>query len=275
MRRSHLLLVMVALTISACADSPLPTDPGAEVASPVAAFVEGQYPTEEEYLAAGGSLTGELSGTRVTGQFSADLSSWSATGSVSYNFANEVAVDLTTQVVSTAGKTINSGGQSYNYGSTIPVLIRRTVNLTSAISTNNNKCGITGKARLIGNASLTLIKNPWGISKAWHNKVDESAPEVTLPPCPPDPCATTPPPDDKGGEAMALLTPDGPSLSCSSDGGGGGSSGGSGDGGGGKWVSYSITTCYGYHYFDENGYYLYSQIDYCVTDYYYYYQEQI
>lgn len=182
-------VAVLALTIVACSDPQFPTGAGLDttvptIAGPTFDFVEGEYPTEEDYLAAGGSTAGQASGTPPTGAFNGDLTSWSSTGQVSFQYVNQADAALATSLINSTGDAINSGGDSYSYGSTIPMFSVVSKTLSSTISTNNNKCEITGKARLTASASLKLIKNPTNLTLVWSGSLDKSAPDITLPECP-------------------------------------------------------------------------------------------
>ena len=183
------VVAATALAVVACSESNAPTSIGSEdqrylvPTAPSLNFVEGQYPETDEYLAAGGSLTGSVAAADPTGSFNAGVSSWSSSGTVRFQYVNQADAALNTSIISSDGATVNSGGQTYSYGSTIPMLSMVTQTLNSTISTNNNTCGITGKARLIATASLRLIQNPTNITLVWSGNLDRSAPDVTLPLC--------------------------------------------------------------------------------------------
>jgi len=187
MRVSSIAVVVATLTLGGCADlgtSPEPrpanTPPGPGQ-GPSFALVEGRYPTEEEYLNEGGSLTGGIWADRPTGEFDDALTSWSSSTDVRYLFVNEVQVNLEAKVLATNGSTINNGVDSYNWSAWLPTLITVTKPLSVSISTSGHSCSITGKARVSGSAALKLAK--LDVTTVWAGGVDESAPDKSLDPC--------------------------------------------------------------------------------------------
>lgn len=103
------------------------------------------------------------------------------------------------------------------------------VRLSKILSTMNNNCGITGKARLTANASLSLITR-YGLGVVNSPSVDKSAPDVTLADCAPvSPCGTEIVDDGSCNDGST----GGPSA-----GGGGGSDGGSCE----EWAAIEYTS---------------------------------
>lgn len=176
--------------VSSCRRCPIPNQNSARriPAQPSFAFVEGRYPTEVEYNAERGGEFNVATATTPVANFADAATSWTASSTAAFAWVNVAKADLTIQIINSSGAPVNSGGDAYAYDAFIPIRTEQQKPLAATISTNNNTCGITGKARVSGRGAMVVLKT--SVTEAftlWSSAFDRSAPDVTLPACAP-PC---------------------------------------------------------------------------------------
>lgn len=219
--------VLALVAVAACTDRGLPTEVTRVAPAPAADWVDGQYPTTDDFYAQGGSLPGIVGINAVSSAFSGDLSTWGVSGEYHYQFANDLDVLLSSKILTSSGGTINSGtsndGSFHRY---LPVLLPTTQIISLDLSTSNNFCGITGKGELAVSADVKLTNPVTGVTQNyWADSKDQHASDVSLADCQPlSPCGTE-------------IVDDG---SCNDGSTGGPSAGGGGGSGGGNCTEWAV-----------------------------------
>lgn len=187
MRRSRIFLTAAILGLAACRDGTGTIGP--DVAPRLAPdgpsrWVDGRYPTEEEYYAELGDARPMTWADRITASFTPDLSLWTADAEVSYLFGNVGSGKLTAQVRYKDGSVINSDEDPYLFDQVHPRIVKHTEMFSLKISTLNHTCDIVGKARIEAVNAAKVFR--WGggsLVTLWTHYLNESHPDVTLPPC--------------------------------------------------------------------------------------------
>lgn len=187
MRGNRIFLMAAILALAACRDGTGVTNP--DVTARVAPdgpsrWVDGRYPTEEEYYAELGDARPTISGENPTGSFSSDLSAWNASGRLGWQYMNVGWGKLGAEVRYKDGSLINSGEDTWSFDQFLPIIAAEWHSFQVSVSTINHTCDIVGKARLQGSGSAKLLK--WGggsLATLWTVVFDNSAPDLTLPPC--------------------------------------------------------------------------------------------
>lgn len=223
MRRSRICLTAVILAVAACRDGTGTIGPG--VATRLAPdgpslWVDGRYPTEEEYYAELGDARPTISGDNPTGSFSGDLAAWNANGRLGWQYANVGWGKLGAEVRYKDGSLINSGEDTWSFDQFLPKISAEWHSFGVSVSTVNHTCDIVGKARLQGSSSAKLFS--WGggsLVTLWTVVFDNSVPDVTLPPCNASECDD---PSTPAVEECGTREGEEPYGSGPSDGGGGG-----------------------------------------------------
>ncbi|MEO8624583.1 MAG: hypothetical protein ABI625_26110, partial [bacterium] len=130
--------------------------------------------------------------------------------------------------------------------------------LTVKISTNNNVCGVTGKAHVTGLGTMKLIKiASLELTTLWSTPIDKSGPDVTLAECEPPP----PPPSGVCNDSSASNYGSLEDCTYGTGGGGGGGNTPPSDpladppGSGSTWHCWAS---YAEVYHEQDGYYWYS-----------------
>lgn len=89
-------------------------------------------------------------------------------------------------IINKNGMTVNElYDTSLGFETFIPNFTTKVKPLTKSINTNNNRCGITGKARIWGEGALKVIQNPTGLTTIFSGPDDQSGADKTLPDCEP------------------------------------------------------------------------------------------
>lgn len=162
MRGSRKLLAVAILIVAACRDGTEVTDPaGAVRLAPdgPSLFVDGRYPTEDEYYAELGTARPVVfADENPTGWFSSDLSTWNARGRLGWQFGNVGEGRLDAQVIHHDGSEINRGQDAWSFDQFLPKITAEYRTFTVSISTINHACNIVGKAQLQGTNAAKLIK---------------------------------------------------------------------------------------------------------------------
>lgn len=176
------------LALAACNDTaPTSAETGADAfASRSHVLSADRYPTEDEWIAHGGSLYGGFEIEDISGSFS--TGSYSASGRARFLHVNDLSLTTTATVYDAAGSVVgNPESRSLTWGGLIPLQFWTSLQKTASKPTGVVMCGLSGTPTIDVSASLTLIRNQWGITRVWEHDDQEDGIGAYLPLCPSDP----------------------------------------------------------------------------------------
>lgn len=147
-----------------------------------------RYPTTEEYLASGGVLQPTVtSQPNPNAEFVLDHNGRYAlkvSAKITYQFVNEVDASLRADITSTnGGNVLFSQSQPYRSYFVLPVLIPRSVALGFTLAAGTHRCGIKGRAHLLGNGTLRLLDSKLLPFTLYSLTLSQVSGEPTLPDC--------------------------------------------------------------------------------------------
>ncbi|MEO7998451.1 MAG: hypothetical protein ABI852_13460 [Gemmatimonadaceae bacterium] len=177
------MLTLLALLVVGCGESKS-VDPF----SPDTGFrreVNPGWPTDSEFIQAG-SPGPILSVPAPLSSFTGDRSSFSAGGFVTFGgWITERFDTLQVQLIGSGGigSPLNSSSM-YHHDFSYTRLAGVVDPLGASASTNNVKCGIVGKSRMIGIANLTLFKIGTQSTVLYESSQSTQGNDVTMPACP-------------------------------------------------------------------------------------------
>lgn len=185
MRRSRILSMAAILAVAACRDGTGTTGP--HVAPHIAPdgpsrWVEGRYPTEEEYYAEVGDARPTVVADFIKASFTSDRSAWIADAEISYQWGNYESGKLTAEVRYKDGAIINNDADEHLVSQWWPRVVKHTEKFRVYLGTNGHTCDILGKAQI---QSVTGVKfSTWsGTLSMYERRIDTQFPDETLPPC--------------------------------------------------------------------------------------------
>lgn len=189
MRRSWIFLAAGILAVAACRDGTGTLGPS--VSSRLAPdgptkWVDGRYPTEEEYYAELGNVQGDITGYMISASFVPGAGMWSTTADVTYQYGNFETAKLTAAVRYRDGSDINTDEDTHLYDEFFPRREKYTAKLALQLSTNNHTCDIVGKARIQATSATKVFR--LGILTVYTQAIDTQYPDKALPPCNADGC---------------------------------------------------------------------------------------
>lgn len=188
MRDRYLSLVATIATsaLIACGDAAVEDVTAPPLAATPAAPVTDEWPTEDEFAAAGiGAIGIQIT---ASSRFEEDNKTFVVDARVRFQWANEVSASVRASLINKEGSTINQGSAGMSYRRVALPVPQGDTTFTVRISTNNTTCGLIGKTSYSGRAAQRAIDLNLVQLVLWEQEVSETnGPDVLQPACPPEP----------------------------------------------------------------------------------------